>query len=483
MQWLIKTSMVIFGVSLGLFPSLGLSSVVLSSRESFLDEEMVKSICGRLLDQSSPQDLREFKSLRRRRHLPNDPIFSVGTDPDFSLFSLYRSVSSSSIVPFRNSKLGYRILKKKDDEIWASKGGNAFFAPDGDPTWIFSALGPELAGFFGFYLLDENTMTMPSILFFNQRIRLMNRLLQKNNRTAIPVRFYLPTQLSKDDLNKIGATTYQEAYLGFQQKGMVPWAGNELVHDLSFHILEILHTEPLRQNFNYRAKWALQFAAFLRQELSTPDPQFPLLSNTDERELYIAALMQLMVRSWDNFSGLTASSILAWRLGRTQDSQRDILRVVASHLGYEFYGNQTPVSVWEIPNAVSGLKWMTNVYLFSAIELLEFGQKFDGFDGQGAQRLATYLIKQFPNSSLVQEFQLAGASEKFKNIHWSFFKEVKKLLSRYHERFPSEYRKEVVIYDQNYNVIESDVLGDSRHPVTVYEERIAEMKAALGIKL
>ncbi|MBL7546015.1 MAG: hypothetical protein JNL11_19505 [Bdellovibrionaceae bacterium] len=272
-----------------------------------------------------------FLSLLDQPIEPNNAFFRLPKeDTDFPSFPRKKAVSSVQVKSEDNDGAGFFILSRVAN-TWKSSLGPNTFAPESDPTWVLSALGPKVASFLGFRMLDDDTFIVPNAVLFNQRIEYMNIRLVRNGFEPISVRWAEKIPLSKNPDDTI--RTYSESYLRAAVLKMTsPFQTKEITHDTAHHALDVLLTDKLRGPQQMRDTIAIEFSDFVRDYTSTYPRRFPLLSISSNREAVLALFFQTLANNHDGFSGRIPLQVLL----ELAPGNFENFRVYDSHLGREF---------------------------------------------------------------------------------------------------------------------------------------------------
>lgn len=122
--------------------------------------------------------------------------------------------------------LSPRVVQKTGRE-WGSRHTTVTYDVQGDPRWFIDAIGCRDAEHFGFRVLSDRRMTVPSLRELQGAITAVNSQLAVQGYEPIPVSFY-------DSPAPFNARQYLSR---FARRMALPVAreGNHLLHDLSFH--------------------------------------------------------------------------------------------------------------------------------------------------------------------------------------------------------------------------------------------------------
>lgn len=118
-------------------------------------------------------------------------------------------------------------LISKNGPDWNSKYAVTPNAIEGDPTLFIRAFGPEVAKYFGFSFVDENTLQVPTAKYINSRIDELNPKLSLKNK--INLRFY--------EVMSTEPVLPSEYLARFNKDASIPVcsSGTVAIHDTAFH--------------------------------------------------------------------------------------------------------------------------------------------------------------------------------------------------------------------------------------------------------
>lgn len=194
------------------------------------------------------QSCKEF-FLSRQASLAQDPI-SI----DFHRAPKEKSVLS---IETRKGQHGGDVyLLKKTGQKWFSQFQTFTFDLQGDPRWFIGALGEKVARFFGFEIIDENYLLIPSADEFQRAINKVNVRLKEQGKETIEI------QIVSEE------TKSMQRYLDLFLSDRLRFAEKDhhLVHDMSFHSGVILTPRRLHLAAQKRLQFVLDFYNFLSKD-------------------------------------------------------------------------------------------------------------------------------------------------------------------------------------------------------------------------
>lgn len=295
-----------------------------------------------------------YKSLIEQPIESDNPYYRLPkVEIDFTSFPNEKAVSAVELKSEQGDGSGFFILTRINS-TWRSSGGPNKFAIDSDPTWILSALGPKVASFLGFRLVDDRTMLTPNAQLFNKRLEILNSHLVSKGFEPITVRW----------LGEIGTTrnpdgtlrSHAESYL---REGAIndrsPFQLEEVSHDTAHHALDILVTNELKRPQQARDRLATPFADFMRSYTSKYFDKFPLLSQKENREAVLASFFLFLSITRDNFSGNIPSQALAEHSPYDRSKR---FQTIDAPLGREFFNRGNTRVVYEEPQKYTLRSWL-----------------------------------------------------------------------------------------------------------------------------
>lgn len=115
---------------------------------------------------------------------------------------------------------------KKVSDLWLSHHAITPNAIEGDPTLFIRTFGKNIAYFFGYELISQNTLQVPNVDYFTARIKQINSLL--DNSKTIKLSFYQTND---------GIETAENYLRKFVNEISLPIAkaGTVAIHDVTFH--------------------------------------------------------------------------------------------------------------------------------------------------------------------------------------------------------------------------------------------------------
>lgn len=421
-----------------------------------------------LPDSPLPVSIASFVQLTTQPVNPLDPSLRLPiVEVDFRNFPTQRVVSVSDLGPLGPEGDGYYLLTRITD-TWRSGSGPSFFAVDGDPTWIISALGARLAGFLGFRLLSATKMIVPNAWLFNRRILALNALLRKKGFEEIFIRWSPTIELPSD--GKYGS--YAEEYLrAYYFDRISPFSEDEMTHDTAFHSLEILSSASQVRPLMARIGIAIQFADFIRRVIPRNSGEFPILSHSENREALLALVFRLLSRNKDNFSGRIPGQLLrANATPSSTPSNSSHFRVAETQLGPEFgkrfAGNDIVVKFnkeYRLANWLEAalfdhlLPWVQQ----KEVEVTEDNQGYI----ESFEKLFQYTQIKYGQAIENLQKNPSGLEEEISRAFLTF---VRNSITA---------RTILAIYDKHFEVIGG--IASPEHPVTSFQRRVKELNSAL----
>ncbi|MBK8202781.1 MAG: hypothetical protein IPK68_10835 [Bdellovibrionales bacterium] len=145
--------------------SLAFCSAVSATNDAGSGTKSAKSACRNHLSNSDrsnvehPQTLEDLFVALDARIGRSDPFFSLPkVSIDFIAFPRIPAVQAEQVIVGKGG--GGYFLFRRIGQTWRRHGGPNFFAPESDPTWIISALGPRVAAFLGFRLIRSDQVEL-----------------------------------------------------------------------------------------------------------------------------------------------------------------------------------------------------------------------------------------------------------------------------------------------------------------------------------
>lgn len=423
----------------------------------------------------------------------NDPFFLLEKlSTDFRDFPSDPAVRAEH-VSLGNNGEGYFLFRRIGD-TWRSYSRPNPFAPNGDPTWVISALGPKVAAFFGFRLMSSDLMKhkpyrvllafgsraakkfgfrplsfhfmyAPNSILFNRRIEAMNLLLKKNGFEEISVRW---TKDFQSESSPEGVQySYSERFVReFVFRDRSPFAPNEIVHDTSHHALEVALTQDQLAPIKARVGTLISFADFVRGlNLDNDLKTYPLLSNTRFREATIALLFQTQARAKDNLSGNMPFQVLDNPISR---KNRSFWRTFGFHLGFEYGPMFSPTHEVPSKKPYTVADWFHSLIFTNLVPLIYNLSTGKLFDIGGLQLLRSYTDKAYGGA-------IGGLQHNTEKLRT----ELESLYKKFSDSELGGNLKSVLVeYDENLDVVGG--LAAKEHPVLALERRIREFQIAIG---
>ncbi|MGH1467456.1 MAG: hypothetical protein ACRBBP_01055 [Bdellovibrionales bacterium] len=191
---------------------------------------------------------------------------------------------------------GKLFIVKKNGETWVSQFTTFKFDLQGDPRWFIGSVGESLAAFFGFRIIDSQTMTIPDAREFQLAIDKVNKVLIAEGKEPVLIRF------KTDDLTEAPMQGYIDAFRALE----LPLAsgGNHLVHDMSFHTGTLFMPNRIIRAAHTRTSFIMEFTSFLRRREH---------EHTDLIKSVNKYVKNLLVRSIDNGTGFGNLTMIAFK--------------------------------------------------------------------------------------------------------------------------------------------------------------------------
>jgi len=403
-----------------------------------------------------------FKYLRALKipFIKHDPTSNL---PEISVrnfeFPRARAVKTEGFVKSGKNGEGYFILKKQG-VTWRSYFAKNHFDVESDPTWVISALGPKVAAFLGFRLIDESTLLAPNAVLFNRRIAALNIRLQKKGYEKINLKWV--ETISLKEIADGFKETYSEAYIRRNlEEDVSPFQQKEIVHDTAHHATEVLMTSDQVYPNKARAQVAIEFADYLRRHIGDRKELFPILSNPRYRETVIAMMFNVLARDRDNFSGVVPQILLA---EKTPENKKydDHFTYFRAHLGVEMDRYK--------PQAHVGYRlrdWFEDFMEYYVKKM--FDPKLSAQSLWLDHEAYSILINQTD-----KKFQ--GAVQEISSQYLDFRREIFRLQDEFENSYEPLDRV-VALYDEKMNVVSGFVSKEL--PKAAMERRKAEFENAL----
>lgn len=235
---LLRRSWVVLGLVAGLEGHAEAGSVDVQRRACRLARHLDTLYALRRQDRAEMLALRETISLdevrlRKRRDSSPSVLFE-------------RKIGESSPWGFRFQ------IRRQAGRHWNSNFGSDTSNPHFDPRAFIAATGPETAKLFGYGILSDDTMLVPSVRRFNSAIRAINR-------ATSPGRGHLRISIRLERVR--GKLGVREFLRGFARRGAIP-VGDDwslLIHDLDIHTLAVLMPEEFVQHARRQTGFVLDW--------------------------------------------------------------------------------------------------------------------------------------------------------------------------------------------------------------------------------
>lgn len=382
-------------------------------------------------------------------------------DVEFINFPTIKTAIVGDRIPIgkAGSNQAYYLIEKTKD-TWRAHVSEKVFDIDSDPTWIISALGPKLAKFLGFGLINYKTMIVPNAERFNFKILQLNKLLRQAGLEEIPFSFNSGGKLTEED-KALGIGKAEAFIRDFTYEHRFPIVRNELVHDVAHHALNVLMTLPQMKPLLQRYDVALRFADFIRKQTVEHSEKFEVLSDRKMRDAFFNLYFQYLSRDIDNLSGLIPVNILGKNSRETASDNFTYYRFFNHHLGPAFGkygGTEGQVQSFSLYEVSDWLRHMNHKMIFilsRSVSDADFGVNY--FLSRTYQYKERRLLKN-KNELLAYELN---------QLHRMFSPDLKDLDS-----------VGLVLYDSRFNVIGG--IAAKEPPVESYFRRIDEFKEVIG---
>ncbi|MBT4762004.1 MAG: hypothetical protein HOO06_09930 [Bdellovibrionaceae bacterium] len=380
----------------------------------------------------------------------------------FEIFSEQKAVNVGKLKINGEHGQGEYTLKRISD-TWQSKHATSTFTVEGNPTWVISILGSKLAASLGIRLVDERTLIIPNAQLLNLNIQRINIELRSKGLVEIPYLYIDKLQHNKWESDN--NASYGEIFLRrFFIDKQFPLAEREIIHDISFHILNILLTEKLMSPIKNRMLYLFKFADYLRTIPTNKTNKIndvQMLSEIKIREEFIKFLFQIASRDLDNLSAFIPLHLIDAKQIKDYFEIGDLFQVIDFHLGASFASiNRSKIDL--LPNFNYKLKdWLDRLIVNQAQFIYEHPADPSIND-----------YKYFINSQNKQQQQI-------QNNLFMFFVEVNKHYETFVELNKKDSSTVLARYNDNMEVTEG--LASNEHPVTTMQKRIVEIKSAIGI--
>ncbi len=224
-------------------------------------------------------------------------ILQVSHEAITTNFSEATSRSTVEITNEINGSHGGKLLVlHKSGETWVSQFITFHFDLQGDPRWFIGSVGENVAAFFGFRIIDTQTMTIPNATEFQNALDKVNKVLIAEGKEPVSIRF------KTDDLESSPMQGYIDTFRTLQ----LPLAsdGNHLVHDMSFHTGTIFIPNRIIDAAEKRVSFSTDFMSFLAKRKGEHSELI------DSINKYVKALL---VRSIDNGTGFGNLAMIAFK--------------------------------------------------------------------------------------------------------------------------------------------------------------------------
>lgn len=233
------------------------------------------------------------------------------------------------------------IVKKTWRGEWISDYATFAFDVQGDPRWFIGAMGEKAANFFGFEIIDSETITVPDAIEFQGALDKVNQVLISQGNEPVLL------SLSTEDISQKPISGYLDALLGSK----LPFAteGNHLIHDVSFHTGHIFTPPRLLKIAQTRTLFTLNFFKFIQKQ------EHPLLKHVMSILPYVKVQL---VHGFDNGTAFANLGIIARKttskavvrnvtdlvslMNSSVDNSSQISIVSPSHLALGTYGGSYP---------------------------------------------------------------------------------------------------------------------------------------------
>lgn len=451
--------------------SLAFCSAVSAANDAGSGTKSAKSACRNHLSNSDlsniehPQTLKSLLPALNAPFEKNDPFFSLPkVSIDFIAFPRIPAVQAEQVF-VGNDGEGY-FLFRRIGQTWRRHGGPNFFAPESDPTWIISALGPRVAAFLGFRLIRSDLMYAPNSVLFNQRIAALNKLLKRHGFEEISARWTAEIQheVSSDGIK----LSYSENYVReFYFENLAPFAPKEIVHDTAHHALDVLWTQDQLAPMKARMGIVINFADFIR-EFKFDAEEYPLLSASRYREALIALLFQTQARNKDNHSGTTP--LILFSESHDEPEKNSFFRILQSHLGTEFTPLFTESFEIQFNKPYTVGQWFYKTLFDRVIPLIKNNTPDRDGDYKSLQILRTYTDNAYQ-----------GAIGELAMRSGQFSVEVAELYRQFKGKGATR-RSELDLVLAEYNN-KLDTIGGvaaKEHPLKAIKRRIREFRTVVG---
>lgn len=145
----------------------------------------------------------------------------------------------------------------KSNSKWISNAASTPNAIEGDPTLFIRAFGQDIAEYFGYKYIDENTLQVPNVNYFNKQIQNLNSLLEEHKKISLS--FY----------ETLSGVESAEKYLrNFVSDISLPIAknGTVAIHDTTYHYGGIFFPQSCLVAGLIQSELILQFIELLESE-------------------------------------------------------------------------------------------------------------------------------------------------------------------------------------------------------------------------
>lgn len=264
----------------------------------------------------------------RKINIQQDPI-SI----DFHKAPTQKSVLS---IETRKGQHGGDVyVLKKTGQKWFSQYQTFIFDLQGDPRWFIGAVGEKVARFFGFEIINENLLVIPSAEEFQRAIHKVNVRLRERGQEEIAV------QIVAEDTKSLQryVDLFMSDQLRFAEKD------HHLVHDMSFHSGVIFTPRRLHLAAQKRVKFVRDFYHFLSKDKD----EFSAM--TSEIKKYVELLLTrgidngtafgnliLIAENSQNAKVIQNITSLVSRMSDSDVKSEDLAVVPAAHLVFGVTG-------------------------------------------------------------------------------------------------------------------------------------------------
>ncbi|MBC7741231.1 MAG: hypothetical protein H7061_03480 [Bdellovibrionaceae bacterium] len=160
-------------------------------------------------------------------------------------------------VPFKHG--GFLRLIEDSSQKWGSRYKSNKADLIGSPLQFPIIVGPEVAAAFGFLKVTERTMYAPNATALMAVMAKLNVELKKMN-TPFAIKFYETDLHSSVAPHQFLQKFVDGGYLPLERRNALG------LHDISYHIANMLMPADTVSRMQASAKWSLAFAAYLRAQ-------------------------------------------------------------------------------------------------------------------------------------------------------------------------------------------------------------------------